>query len=139
MRGTVFPIVIFVCLLTLGNFFIFTPNSSSIASSTLSNSLLINLQDILSEGQFVFGPNANSFDIHEYLGKINSPLLQYADLIEEECAYASVNPRVVLTLIEMQSGLVTGKLKNYYPNETAKETLEPVSYTHLTLPTIYSV
>lgn len=63
-------------------------------------------EDFLSDGQFVFGPNVGKFDVASYLRGVGSPLYEYADVIELWCAYASVNPRVVLTLIEMRSGLV---------------------------------
>ena len=58
-------------------------------------------QDILSDGQFVFGPNVGQFDVAAYLQAKGSPLAGYADLITGWCAYASVNPRVVLTCLEV--------------------------------------
>jgi LasA protease len=61
---------------------------------------------ILSDGQFVHGPNVGPFDVARYLRANNSPLADHAGTIELWCGYASVNPRVLLTLIERQSGLV---------------------------------
>ena len=65
--------------------------------------------ELLSDGQFVFGPNVGDFNLHAYLPESESPLAAHADVIEMWCAYASVNPRVVLTVIEMQSGLVSSE------------------------------
>jgi LasA protease len=67
---------------------------------------LADTSDMLSDGQFVYGPNVGSFDIATYLESVGSPLLPYADVLEDWCRYASVNPRVVLTLIQLRSGLV---------------------------------
>ncbi|MGD1994377.1 MAG: pre-peptidase C-terminal domain-containing protein [Anaerolineae bacterium] len=61
---------------------------------------------ILSDGQFVHGPNVGPFNVAEYLQANGSPLAEHASTIELWCGYASVNPRVLLTLIERQSGLV---------------------------------
>ncbi len=71
---------------------------------------------IISDGQFVFGPNVHGFDLHRYLTDISSPLLNQADAIEAWCLYASVNPRLVLTLLEMDGMRVTGA----QPRETER-------------------
>jgi|GEM_PF-7049099 len=63
-------------------------------------------ENILADGQFVFGPNVGSFDLYSYLDGVNSPLRPYADIILDQCAYTSINPRVVLTILEMRYGLV---------------------------------
>lgn len=57
---------------------------------------------LLSDGQFVYGPNAYDFDSAGYIDQ-NLPLLKpYAGKIEEIAAVYSINPRVLLTLIELR-------------------------------------
>lgn len=63
---------------------------------------------LLAPGQFVYGPNVGDFDLSDYLRQQGSPLAEKADVLETWSAHASVNPRLVLTIIELQSGLVTG-------------------------------
>jgi hypothetical protein len=65
--------------------------------------------DQLSDGQFVYGPNVDGFSTRDYLVATESSLIPYADTIENWCGYASVNPRVVLALMEMRGRAVTGK------------------------------
>jgi LasA protease len=67
---------------------------------------------ILADGQFVFGPNVGSFDTDKFLRSLNSPLLPHATILEDKASYYSINPRVVLTILEIQSGSVTGKSKS---------------------------
>jgi len=64
------------------------------------------LPPLISDGQFVFGPDVKGFDTAAYLRRTGSSLVEYADALTFWCAYTSINPRLVLTLIEMQSGLV---------------------------------
>lgn len=60
---------------------------------------------LLSNGQFVFGPNVGDFDLANYLLQSNHPLSEYATTIAWWSAYTSVNPRVILTLLELQETL----------------------------------
>ncbi|MGA9533692.1 MAG: LamG-like jellyroll fold domain-containing protein [Anaerolineales bacterium] len=62
---------------------------------------------IVSDGQFVWGPNVGEFSVAEFLKSIDSPLLPYSDDIALWSSYSSVNPKVLLTLLEMQHRLVT--------------------------------
>ncbi|MFN8444220.1 MAG: hypothetical protein U0175_25785 [Caldilineaceae bacterium] len=56
---------------------------------------------LLADGQFVDGPNLGDFDVERYLTEKQSPLLPYASHIVDKASYYSVNPRLLLTLIEM--------------------------------------
>jgi hypothetical protein len=62
--------------------------------------------DLISDGQFVYGPNVTAFDVDEYLSETHSPLTPRAGEISEACAYASVNPRLALALLEWRYGVV---------------------------------
>ena len=64
--------------------------------------------DLLSNSQFVFGPVARRFNLSGYLERSGSPLLADAPAIEGWCAYASVNPQVILAVLEAGGGQVTG-------------------------------
>jgi LasA protease len=59
---------------------------------------------IISDGQFVWGPNVGQFQTQSYLEQSNSALVEYADVIEEWAAYASINPKVLITILEMKIG-----------------------------------
>ncbi|MBK9094444.1 MAG: M23 family metallopeptidase [Anaerolineae bacterium] len=72
---------------------------------------------ILSDGEFVYGPNVGDFDIERYLRDLDSPLVAVSDTIANWTAYASVNPRVVLTVLEMTDHLVT------QPNQAVPDTI----------------
>jgi len=63
--------------------------------------------ELLSDGQFVWGPNVGEFDIRSYLINRNSELYQYADDIEMWARYSSVNPKILLTILELRYGYVT--------------------------------
>lgn len=63
--------------------------------------------DLISNSQFVYGPAGRAFDTTGYLARRNSALLTSASEIEAWCGYASVNPQVVLTLLEMDGARVT--------------------------------
>jgi len=62
---------------------------------------------ILSDGQFVFGPNVEGFDLELYLNENAPHLLPIYDDLFFRAVYASINPKVILTLIEMRTGLVS--------------------------------
>ncbi len=67
---------------------------------------------ILADGQFVYGPNVGEFGTIEFLRSLNSPLLPCATILEDKANYYSINPRVLLTVLELQSGLVTRESEN---------------------------
>lgn len=56
---------------------------------------------LLADGQLVDGPNVGDFDIAQYLARHESPLLPYSSLFSDKASYYSINPRVLLTLIEL--------------------------------------
>lgn len=62
--------------------------------------------EVLSDGQFPYGPNVQGFDIQAYLVSVHSSLSPYAELIDTRSHWYSINPRVLLTLLEMETGFV---------------------------------
>lgn len=63
--------------------------------------------NVLSDGQFVYGPNVGDFDLKTYL-KDNAPhLLPYADDLYGRSKYYSINPKIYLTLLEVHSHLIS--------------------------------
>ncbi|MGH2621321.1 MAG: M23 family metallopeptidase, partial [Anaerolineales bacterium] len=62
---------------------------------------------LLSDGQFVWGPNVGPFNIGAYLRTRKSPLAPYAADLELWASYSSVNPKVLLTVLETRDGWVT--------------------------------
>jgi LasA protease len=63
--------------------------------------------ELISDGQFVYGPNAEGFDLQQFLLERGSPLAPYWQDIEAAARYTSVNPKVLLTLLEVRDGWVT--------------------------------
>ncbi|HEX9674481.1 MAG TPA: hypothetical protein VGA07_00745, partial [Anaerolineales bacterium] len=64
-------------------------------------------QPVLSDGQFVWGPNAADFDPRAYLQARSSPLLPYAEHLALWADYSSVNPQVLLAVLESKLGWVS--------------------------------
>ncbi|TFG50815.1 MAG: hypothetical protein E4H37_08770 [Gemmatimonadales bacterium] len=64
-------------------------------------------QALVSDGQFVWGPNVGDFDIAGFLAGRASPLLPYANIVEVNASYAGLNPRVLLAALEVRYGLVS--------------------------------
>jgi murein DD-endopeptidase MepM/ murein hydrolase activator NlpD len=63
--------------------------------------------NILSNGQFVFGPNVADFDFKSYISTSAPHLNDYAGLIFSRADYYSINPKLYLILMEISTGLVT--------------------------------
>ncbi len=61
----------------------------------------------LADGQFVWGPNVGNFDIRGFLEKRGSLLAPYAADIESWARYATINPRVLLAVLELNYGYIT--------------------------------
>jgi murein DD-endopeptidase MepM/ murein hydrolase activator NlpD len=62
---------------------------------------------VLSDGQFVYGPNAEAFNLADYL-KANAPhLAALAEDLYGRAKYFSINPRVYLTILEVRSRLIS--------------------------------
>ena len=59
------------------------------------------LDDLLADGQFVDGPNVGEFDLRRVLASTDAALGPYTDVIESACAFYSVNPRVMIAVLEM--------------------------------------
>lgn len=62
---------------------------------------------LLSNGQYVYGPNVADFSVAEYLESNQTALGSKTLDIYGRANYYSINPRVYLTVIEMATGLVT--------------------------------
>lgn len=84
-----------------------TTNSSAASISKLQADVPATIPETLADGQFVYGPNVGNFDIKTYLEERHSSIAIYADDIEEWARYASVNPMVILTILELKSKAVT--------------------------------
>ena len=62
---------------------------------------------VLSDGQFVYGPNIGDFNVKTYL-EANAPhLSNYADALYGSSEYFSINPKIYLTLLEIHSHLIS--------------------------------
>ena len=87
--------------------FLFTLGSVHVSSAKAQEGALPGTEPVLSDGQFVYGPNVGDFSIQDYI-KSNAPhLLKYADALYERSEYYSINPKVYLTLLEMHSRLIS--------------------------------
>ena len=62
---------------------------------------------VLSNGQFVYGPNIGDFDLKVYLQDHAPYLADYADELYARSEYFSINPKVYLTLLEVHGGLIS--------------------------------
>ncbi|MBM4430925.1 MAG: hypothetical protein FJ026_11355, partial [Chloroflexi bacterium] len=76
-----------------------------LAAQSQKDSLPVTLA--LSDGQFVYGPNVQEFNLDDYLHKNAPHLLPYRDAIFYYSAFPSINPRVLLTLLELRGQIVT--------------------------------
>ena len=61
----------------------------------------------VSNGEFVWGPNVGDFDIQAFLDKRDSPLAPYAQDVALWASYSSVNPKLLLAVLEFRYSLVT--------------------------------
>jgi len=57
--------------------------------------------NFISNHHFVYGPDLLGFELEKYLAP------HYAEIISHWSSYFSINPQVILTLIEMQTGLIS--------------------------------
>ncbi len=65
--------------------------------------------NVLSNGQFVYGPNIGNFDLKTYLQEHVPHLAGYADDLYGRAEYFSINPKVYLTLLEVHAHLVSSR------------------------------
>jgi hypothetical protein len=86
-------------------------------------------QPVISDGQFVWGPNAADFDPHAYLQARASPLLPYSDHLALWADYSSVNPQVLLAVLEINLGWVT----SIDPSVTADQIRDQIESTAMDL------
>jgi len=112
-------LLIFVAILIAGIFTTFWnppqtlaaliyPTKGQITNAEGSNTVQFqSVQTLLSDGQFVWGPNVGNFNIEAFLNGHDSPLASYAKSIESWARYYSINPRVVLALLESNYGLIS--------------------------------
>ncbi|MCX6071768.1 MAG: hypothetical protein NTU91_13090 [Chloroflexi bacterium] len=63
-------------------------------------------ETLITDDQFVWGPNVGDFDIAAFLDGRGSPLAAHADEIGLWAGYSSVNPQVLLAVLELRYGLV---------------------------------
>lgn len=63
-------------------------------------------ETLITDDQFVWGPNVGDFDIAAFLNGRGSPLAAYADEIGLWAGYSSVNPQVLLAVLDLRYGLV---------------------------------
>ncbi len=60
--------------------------------------------ELATDDQFVWGPSVGEFDIGGFLTARGSPLAAYAPDIELWAGYSSVNPKILIALLELQHG-----------------------------------
>jgi hypothetical protein len=78
---------------------------------------------LVSDGQFVWGPNVGDFDIGAYLAERGSPLEPFAPDIELWASYSSVNPKVLMAILELRHGWVSG-IAFSIPEDEVRSTIE---------------
>ncbi len=62
---------------------------------------------VLSDGQFVYGPNIGDFVLKTYFDANAPHLSNYADDLYGRAEYYSINPKIYLTLLEIHSQLIS--------------------------------
>ena len=70
------------------------------------------LETIVSDGQFVWGPNVGTFDLNLFLQSQNSSLLEYVEDIQSWAAYTSINPKILLTVLELRNHWLSDGLQD---------------------------
>ncbi len=83
------------------------PNTPRLYWRTPSYQLQLDIP-LVSDGQFVWGPNVGDFDIGSFLADRGSPLADYAPDIELWARYSSVNPKILIAFLELRHGWVSG-------------------------------
>ena len=75
--------------------------------------------ELLSNSQFVWGPNVGDFAVEQFLLDSGSPLAPFADIVDSWARYYSINPKVLLTLLEVRDGLITNLPDGISPGEVS--------------------
>jgi murein DD-endopeptidase MepM/ murein hydrolase activator NlpD len=65
--------------------------------------------NLVSNGQFVYGPNLKGFDLSNYLASSAPHLSAYSSQLSEHAEYYSINPKILLTLMEMTTSIVSDR------------------------------
>jgi LasA protease len=84
-----------------------TPTPSATPPPPLQAAAVTYGGPLLSDGQFVYGPNVGSFNVVDYINSHTPQLASYAETLYGRAEYYSINPKVYLTLLEMAGGLVS--------------------------------
>ena len=83
-----------------------TPFGPPLQSAWNMNPLQEISEPLITDDQFVWGPNVGDFDIATFLNRRGSPLAAYADEVALWAGYSSVNPQVLLAVLELRYGTV---------------------------------
>jgi LasA protease len=83
----------------------------------------------MADKDFVHGPALLDFDLKAYLAASAPALLPHAEYIAHWCGYYSISPKVLLTLIDLRSGLIssggtTGSIADPFAGLVAAEGFE---------------
>ena len=103
--------LLFSLVIPSGNFFpyenVVQAEEISSADTSIENELLIYTpQEML------------SFNIEDYLQHNAPHLVEYAEIISHWCGYSSISPKIIITLIEYQTGLISNAQPD--PNDIEK-------------------
>ena len=102
-RKTLYAITLLAVSISL----LATDKLASVHAQTLNDAPVAIHGNVLSNGQFVYGPNVGDFDLKAYLQDHAPHLAPYADDLYSRAEYFSINPRVYLTLLEVHASLVS--------------------------------
>lgn len=94
-------LVVYIFTFTTGNL------TYAHAQSAAQNTSLQISGHVLSNGQFVYGPNIGEFNLKSYLQDHAPHLVGYADDLYARSEYYSINPKVYLTLLEIHGRLIS--------------------------------
>ena len=100
IRKTLYGIMLLAVLLS-------TFGAGSLSSAGAQEVTAMPTDYILSDGQFVYGPNVGDFNLRTYLEDNAPHLLKYADDLYGRSEYFSINPKVYITLLEVHAHLIS--------------------------------
>ena len=112
------PIRTFICLLVISVVGMIALSSPSPGMAKTEEQTTIGM-DLLSNGQFVWGPNVGDFEVEQFLREQGSPLAPFANIVDSWARYYSINPKVLLTLLEVRYGLITNPPDEISPSEVS--------------------
>ncbi len=72
-----------------------------------TNSLTLSSTQIISDGQFVYGPNIGAFNLQNYLQDNPPHLLIHTNQLIGRAQYFSINPKIILTFLEISGHLIS--------------------------------